>query len=1127
MYSTDEETDDENILETDMDIEDVEHVIEVEETVEVVEVNPEEEIRIEVEEAVGWVGGDSTRHYSLYGRDEPDQHPIVAITGLRDELDSIKELQTVYSDKRNQANYYLWQDENILQENRVGYFVKACSDINEIEICTSDNDIFGVTVDSAGFIGAQSDVPRDIKYGLVVTTGIVHVRCEQPVNVGDYVVSNDYGYAKSNKNGYKVVGRHQIDGIEYAEITLVTPIGRMCELTDDVEDLSDRMDDAETNIVAAMNVANAAYNKASEVGEISEEAIKNALEALDKSNETAERTDDVELNLSKVNEMAVLARTISESAEVSAERIRKEAVETANNALSNAYNTQDNLEELIDEMVPLSQWEGENGSGIIGFVARANADSATLASLAKWEEGDGAQSIAGTIAKVNEHEAILDHITSHQGVNGSTIAQVEQKADDNGASITSFVASVDKYSVGEYSQAYGLTREQATSILKPGYIYIPTNNFDECCDNHTNVGTHCETFSDDGETNYFTPEDYYVWGINDQGKADWIEHSVGSVWIGEAIPANASGKYQYWYIDSNTAPQGYEPYALYIWKDEKWEMVSTLVGNASNRAMSMIRQTTNNVALEVTNVRGEYSGLDARLTENEKSLSLIVKDGSLNSASIIMAINEDGSSVNIEGDHIVLNGATTNGDGSFQIHENGYMIATGGKVGGLSISNQKLYGITGATGTLANGNRVDYVSGLNSKFLYSTNNTIFLWAGAKVQNSSYEDIQTMFGASDWTSAKENIESTASFYVTQEGLLHATGADISGTVSAEKGLIGGWNITKNSFDYLDNGSVKAFLSGTGSQSGTYAVGGSGARSDWLMWSNNMFGVTKNGNLYASGGEIGGWTISTNNIRSAVDGGGSLWLCSAASGDDRWIYAKNSSGTTTFSVSKAGVLKATGATISGEITANSGVLKNGIYFGTGKHSRILDYDNSDEAITVYGTTWQLSNNKLGISMRYSDDMNMFDIYSNDYMQIRSTTQISLTANNIYLNGTVYGTSSSGTGSDIKKKNTISQLDDSYSVFFDELQPVSYKYNDGTSNRLHTGFIAQQVGSALEAAKISTQDFAGLIIKDAGTDEESWYLRYEEFVSLNTWQIQKAKVRITELENRVAELEKLLKE
>ena len=117
------------------------------------------------------------------------------------------------------------------------------------------------------------------------------------------------------------------------------------------------------------------------------------------------------------------------------------------------------------------------------------------------------------------------------------------------------------------------------------------------------------------------------------------------------------------------------------------------------------------------------------------------------------------------------------------------------------------------------------------------------------------------------------------------------------------------------------------------------------------------------------------------------------------------------------------------------------------------------------------------------------------------------------------------STAVSSDINKKNSIVNLEDSYSILFDNLQPVTYKYNDGTSNRLHTGFIAQQVKDALDKANISTQDFAGLVILNKDTEQADWYLRYEEFIALNTNEIQKLKKRVNQLETEVSSLKEQL--
>jgi hypothetical protein len=49
------------------------------------------------------------------------------------------------------------------------------------------------------------------------------------------------------------------------------------------------------------------------------------------------------------------------------------------------------------------------------------------------------------------------------------------------------------------------------------------------------------------------------------------------------------------------------------------------------------------------------------------------------------------------------------------------------------------------------------------------------------------------------------------------------------------------------------------------------------------------------------------------------------------------------------------------------------------------------------------------------------------------------------------------SQDTSSDARIKNNIENLPDQYEKFFNLMSPVRYKYNNGTSGRYHTGFIA----------------------------------------------------------------------
>ena len=1107
----------EEIVESEVRVEDLEQSIEIKETVETIEIETVEEIDIEMDEAVGWVGGDSTRHYSLYGRDEANQHPITAITGLREELNDIEALDIVYSNKRNQANYYLWEDENILQENRIGYFVNACSDIDEIKICTSSDDIFGVTVDTAGFIGGQSDISRDIKYGLVTTTGVVRVRCESSVDIGDYVVSNDYGQAQKNKNGYKVVGRHQIDGVEYAEITLTTPINRICKLSNDVEDVNTRMDDAETNIVAAINVANAAYNKAGEVGEISEEAIRNALEALDKSNETSEKTDEFESRLEDANEAAVQAKAIAESAVVSAEAIRQEAVNTSNGALAE-------VNDLIKDLEPITTWSDPE-SGNVGAEYLTNYINNGLATNLY---------VAEVNTKTDDNKSAIEH---------------------NAESFRTLVASVDKYSVGEYSQSYGLTHKQAESILKEGMIYVPTK--------HSDSRSHSETFEDTGEENEFTPGNHYKWDGN-----DWIEYGNSVAFFSEE--PTPSRVLQYWYIDSDNAPEGYEPRALYIYEDGKWVKVNIFYNNPGNRMVSSISQEVDNISLEITNARGSYAGLNARLEADNKAqvamvASVVGEDGNVTTASIINAVNNSESSVAINANHIVLNGYTSNADGSFQIDKNGYMIAKAGTIGGLTLQNKKMYV---GTEWLQDNKWYSVVSGINPQYKSATNNTIFLFSGVeRYASTSTNDgwLNNTFGSDNYKEAErwivggtydgKNYGYGARFYVAHTGALHATGATIDGTITAKTGEVGGWTIKEGFIGKRGTGlssEEEIFISQGGQSAYVKTIDPNPNDNNYgeyykkcVLYVTNNFAVDTSGSLYANNatlkgsitattGSIGGWKIDYNVTDSAGNYKGyylsynndQIYLCPQGRGTGSTAIYVNGN----FIVDTSGNITAKSGSFSRGITIEGKPLSNWISSAGDIYSikatngtiggwNIKDgklFSNEVNVKSSGGITFATRMRMTGENIAYRA-VGATDASSSNYRACQW--------HNIVEAGNAYYITDSSL-SDVRFKKDIVEYSDKYEIFYDSLKPVKYKYINGTSDRFHTGFIAQEVVEALETSGLTTQDFAGVMLTYPGEEDECWRLRRDEFVSLNTWQIQKAKARITELENKVAELEALIK-
>ena len=101
-------------------------------------------------------------------------------------------------------------------------------------------------------------------------------------------------------------------------------------------------------------------------------------------------------------------------------------------------------------------------------------------------------------------------------------------------------------------------------------------------------------------------------------------------------------------------------------------------------------------------------------------------------------------------------------------------------------------------------------------------------------------------------------------------------------------------------------------------------------------------------------------------------------------------------------------------------------------------------------------------------------------------------------------VYATNDTIKTSDAKKKNTIISSDLGLG-FIEALRPVSYKMNDGTSDRTHYGLIAQEVEEILPEFNKTNQGFAGLIKYvqvdaegNAVPNEYDYGLRYSEFIS-----------------------------
>lgn len=162
-------------------------------------------------------------------------------------------------------------------------------------------------------------------------------------------------------------------------------------------------------------------------------------------------------------------------------------------------------------------------------------------------------------------------------------------------------------------------------------------------------------------------------------------------------------------------------------------------------------------------------------------------------------------------------------------------------------------------------------------------------------------------------------------------------------------------------------------------------------------------------------------------------------------------------------------------------------------------------------------QINASTAGIAMSARDG---------DHYIIATTSGVRMTAKNnaiVVMDDQITATDVIQEGSDRRIKNSISYEMEKYDDFFHRLQPSFYKMNKGRSGRFHIGFIAQDVEKAINDSGMTTQDFAGLVRhsqdhEQVGEYADQYYLRYSEFIALNTHMIQKLMKRVEELEKKL---------
>lgn len=172
----------------------------------------------------------------------------------------------------------------------------------------------------------------------------------------------------------------------------------------------------------------------------------------------------------------------------------------------------------------------------------------------------------------------------------------------------------------------------------------------------------------------------------------------------------------------------------------------------------------------------------------------------------------------------------------------------------------------------------------------------------------------------------------------------------------------------------------------------------------------------------------------------------------------------------------------------------------------------------------------------------------ITANEHVQISGNGNLIPSSSSVYCGTTVNpfagGYSSGGwkTTSDRRKKKDFRKLleDDRFERFFVLLQPMEYRLIEN-DEKMHMGFVAQDVEQAMTDCGISENEFYGLehavfsekdfesneewekFLEQNGGENDMYTLCYQEFIALNTVMIQKLQNRCNDFERRLSALER----
>lgn len=597
------------------------------------------------------------------------------------------------------------------------------------------------------------------------------------------------------------------------------------------------------------------------------------------------------------------------------------------------------------------------------------------------------------------------------------------------------------------------------------------------------------------------------WAKDDKGNWNWKE--VSNTQLAYMLNQNASFKMN---LNSISTELTQTKKNL----TDNYSTTTTMI----NKITQEINDNGSSISLALSGTYAKSSDLKSYATKT--SLDLYIKKdpktGELKSAieAIADTINITArGGLNLSGNRFTLSSTNTSitADGTVTCNN---LIANGGNIGGWEVSTDSI------------------------STIFEQNNDLY-----KIALQIPGDITPYVFSVFHGTKEEGYSKTPDLYISQTGKLYATNAQITGSGYFSSGTIGGWNISNSSI-YKNYGKYRTYIQAP-ANSEAWAFSCQEEKSG--AYYGNWY-VRADGYMYASKGQIGNFSIDNGMLLTYQNNGIKgmsidqnyikfySWI------DDYENYVGSITTTRYYTsnneVRRALVLNAdygdvVGINCTKEKTENTEYefvvrinddLNKSLEFFSPNISMNGGYQDNIKkptTLTVYCYNPNSGKDTQNVRITNTEDRH----YENCELSVYGSTYIGY---DLRCFGSIYGTIASDSDENVKKDVHLLDSKES-SEFIYNLEPCEFKMINGTSNRYHHGFIAQQVKETMKDndwglfidKKINNDNYETQVSDENGNTTKEltarYALRYDELIADLVATLQSQNMRIKKLEKQLS--------